>query len=166
MSSTLYCAVMLSQLETVDRTSHYFRVDYLDLGLDATVSWPGPDFKFKNSREYPVKIVTYCDNEAKTLTIEIWGTDVDGSYVELRHETSCIFDEEYTDVIVGYGVSAYRMVYDKDGNFLYQVQEPYGIYNFHDEDINWPEPTPEGDTSSGEGSGYEGGSPAAVVPEG
>ena len=80
----MYCAIMFAQLETVERTNHYFKVDYLDYGLDATVSWPSPDFKFKNSRDYPVKIVAYCNDEDKSLTIEIWGTDVDGSYVELR----------------------------------------------------------------------------------
>lgn len=142
VSSTLYCAAMLSQLETVERTSHYFPVDYLTWGLDATVSWPGPDFKFKNSREYPVKIVAYCDTEEKSITFEIWGTDVDGSYVELWHNMGCIYDDEYTDVIVGYGVNLYRSVYDKDGNHLYDVKEPYGVYNLHDEDINWPDPEP------------------------
>lgn len=169
VSSTLYCAVMLAQLETVERTSHYFPVNYLGWGLDATVSWGGPDYKFKNSREYPVKLVATCDNEGKSITIEVWGTDVDGSYVELWHKMGCIFDDEYTDVIVGYGVSLYRSVYDKDGNFLYTVQEPYGIYNLHEEDIKWPEPEPEPSPAPG---GDAGGTPdsgsgdaGVVVPE-
>ena len=29
-------------------------------------------------------------------------------------------------------------VYDAEGNFLYEVEEPYGIYYRHDEDIQWP----------------------------
>ena len=164
VSSTLYCAVMFAQLETVERLNHYFKVDYLDWGLDATVSWPGPDYKFRNNREYPIKISAVCDNEARTLTIQIIGTDVDGSYVELWHNMGCVYDNTYTDVIIGYGVSLHRSVYDKDGNFLYQVDEPYGIYYKHDEDIDWPEPEDTGDT------GYEGGldgagdNSAVVVP--
>lgn len=173
VSSTLYCAVMLSQLETVSRTSHYFPVDYLGWGLDATVSWPSPDYKFKNSRNYPVRLSAYCDNQGKTLTIEVWGTDEDGSYVELWHSMGVIYDDEYTDVVVGYGVSLYRSVYDKDGNFLYQVQEPYGIYNLHDEDIKWPEssqpdsPDYEGDSpinTPDPGGGDSGGSSGVIVP--
>lgn len=172
VSSTLYCAAMFAQLETVERTSHYFPVNYLGWGLDATVSWPGPDYKFKNNREYPVKIVTYVDTAEKSVTVEIWGTDVDGSYVELQHSMGVIYDDEYTDVIVGYGVSLTRYVYDKDGNLINQVKEPYGIYNLHEEDIKWPEPEPEpspepspeptpptGETGgSGESGGETGGS--------
>lgn len=138
VSSTLYCATMYAQLETVERTNHYFKVDYLDYGLDATVSWPGPDFKFKNCRDYPIKIVAICDNEEKSLTIEIWGTDVDGSYVTLRSSKLVVYDSVYVNTAVGYGVSAYRTVYDAEGNFLYEIEEPYGIYYRHDEDIQWP----------------------------
>lgn len=138
VSSTLYCATMYAQLETVERTNHYFKVDYLDYGLDATVSWPKPDFKFKNCRDYPIKIVATCDNEEKALTIEIWGTDVDGSYVTLRSSKLVVYDSVYVNTAVGYGVSAYRTVYDAEGNFLYEVEEPYGIYYRHDEDIQWP----------------------------
>lgn len=138
VSSTLYCATMYAQLETVERTNHYFKVDYLDYGLDATVSWPKPDFKFKNCRDYPIKIVAYCDNEEKALTIEIWGTDVDGTYVTLRSSKLVVYDGVYVNTAVGYGVSAYRTVYDAEGNFLYEVEEPYGIYYRHDEDIQWP----------------------------
>lgn len=138
VSSTLYCATMYAQLETVERTNHYFKVDYLDYGLDATVSWPKPDFKFKNCRDYPIKIVAYCDNEEKALTIEIWGTDVDGSYVTLRSSKLVVYDSVYVNTAVGYGVSAYRTVYDAEGNFLYEIEEPYGIYYRHDEDIQWP----------------------------
>ena len=149
VSSTLYCAIMYAQLETVERTNHYFKVDYLDYGLDATVSWPSPDFKFKNSRDYPVKIVAYCNDEDKSLTIEIWGTDVDGSYVELRSTKLVVYDSVYVNTAIGYGVSAYRTVYDAEGNFLYEVEEPYGVYYRHDEDIQWPPEKYAADAAAG-----------------
>ena len=150
VSSTLYCAIMFAQLETVERTNHYFKVDYLDYGLDATVSWPSPDFKFKNSRDYPVKIVAYCNDEDKSLTIEIWGTDVDGSYVEMRTTKLVVYDSVYVNTAVGYGVSAYRMVYDAEGNFLYEVEEPYGIYYRHDDEIQWPPEKYAADATAGQ----------------
>ena len=149
VSSTLYCAIMFAQLETVERTNHYFKVDYLDYGLDATVSWPSPDFKFKNSRDYPVRIVAYCNDEDKSLTIEIWGTDVDGSYVELRSTKLVVYDSVYVNTAVGYGVSTYRTVYDAEGNFLYEVEEPYGIYYRHDDEIQWPTEKYAADAAAG-----------------
>lgn len=138
VSSTLYCAQMYAQLKTSTRVNHYFKVDYLDYGMDATVSWKSPDYKFTNSREYPVKIVAYCDDENSALTIEIWGTDVDGSYVQLRHTATEVYDEEWTDTLIGYTVRGYRDIYDADGNWLNTVNEPGGVYYFHEEDIQWP----------------------------
>ncbi|MBR5094670.1 MAG: VanW family protein, partial [Oscillospiraceae bacterium] len=64
VSSTLYCATLYARMTTVSRTNHYFRVTYLPLGQDATVSWPEPDFQFRNDREYPVKIIAYCNNNS------------------------------------------------------------------------------------------------------
>ena len=137
VSSTLYCATLFANLETVSRTNHYFRVDYLPIAYDATVSWPTPDFKFRNNREYPIKIVAYTTDE-KDLTVEIHGTDVDGSYVELTNSSYVVYDTTYTSVIVGWGAKATRHVYDADGNLIATIDEPYGIYNKHADDIEWP----------------------------
>lgn len=138
VSSTLYCAQMFSQLKTTNRVNHYFKVDYLDYGLDATVSWKNPDYKFTNSREYPVKIVAFLDEENSALTVEIWGTDVDGSYVKVRHSSEPVYDEKWTNTLIGYTVRAYRDIYDANGNVINTVSEPGGVYYFHDEDIDWP----------------------------
>lgn len=149
VSSTLYSASMYAMLETVNRVNHYFKVGYMDWGMDATVSWPKPDFKFKNNRDYPVQIRAYCDNENETLTVEIWGTNLDGKYVkEITHSRLCVYDDAYPgEVVIGFGVSAYRKVYDADDNFLYEIEEPYGIYYKHKEDIVYPDP-PSGDGSA------------------
>lgn len=139
VSSTLYCASMLAQMETVERTCHYFMVDYLSPGLDATVSWPNTDFKFKNCREYPIKIVSICDTEAKTITVEFWGTDTDGTYVELTYSVGTWYDETYPTVAIGKLAGSYRIIYDKDGNMIDQIAESYSAYHFHPEEIQWPE---------------------------
>ena len=139
VSSTLYCAEVLANLETVSRTNHYFRVDYLPIGFDATVSWPGPDFVFRNNRDFPVKIVAYADPTERYVTIEIWGTNVDGTHVEMRNNgTYVVFDTVYTETAIGTASTTYRDLYDAEGNLIATTQERYSTYNKHPEDIDWP----------------------------
>ncbi|MBE7039538.1 MAG: hypothetical protein E7398_02280 [Ruminococcaceae bacterium] len=57
VSSTLFNAVVLSDLKIVYRTSHSLPVSYVPLGRDATVSYGSIDFKFSNDTKSPVKIV-------------------------------------------------------------------------------------------------------------
>ncbi|MFR6425641.1 MAG: VanW family protein [Oscillospiraceae bacterium] len=102
VSSTLYYCAMVSNLKINTRTCHYFPVAYIEPGMDATVSWGGPEFKFTNSREYPIEIKAYV--EKNSITVEIWGTDVDGSYVKMSYTAN------------GLRATTYRTVYDKDGN--------------------------------------------------
>ena len=138
VSSTLYCAMLYANLKTVERNSHYFPVGYLPWGQDATVSWPDVDFRFRNDREYPVKIVAWASDEDGMLTVEIWGTALEPTRVDIRYSLSDIFDEEYTDVVVGWYVTTVRNVYDGEGNYLYTTSEPDSVYHKHAEDIEWP----------------------------
>lgn len=71
VSSTLYNAVLLANLEIVERHNHGFNPGYVPASRDATVSWGGPDFKFKNNRTYPVKIV--CSGTGGTINFKIFG---------------------------------------------------------------------------------------------
>ena len=83
VSSTLYNSVLLANLEIVERYNHGFNPGYVPAGRDATVSWGGPDFKFKNSREYPVKIV--ANVSGGTISIQIFGLKSDDEYeVEIQ----------------------------------------------------------------------------------
>jgi len=70
-SSTLFNAIDLAGLEVVTRTNHSKQVGYVPKGRDATVSWGGPDFKFKNPRSYPVLIKTVMDKQNGSLTVEV-----------------------------------------------------------------------------------------------
>ena len=82
VSSTLYNTVLKANLEITNRVNHTFTVGYVPIGLDATVSWGSPDFKFKNNRRYPIKIVATTSN--KRLTISVFGLKEDVEYeVEL-----------------------------------------------------------------------------------
>ena len=71
VSSTLYNAVLLANLEIVERHNHGFNPGYVPASRDATVSWGGPDFKFKNDRTYPVKII--CSGTGGTINFKIFG---------------------------------------------------------------------------------------------
>ena len=68
-SSTLYNAVLLANLEIVDRSNHQFLTSYVPAGRDATVAWGAIDFQFKNTREYPIKIEASVENGVCTMSI-------------------------------------------------------------------------------------------------
>ena len=159
VSSTLYYATMCANLQTLERTCHTFIVTYLPRGLDATVSWPGPDFKFKNDRDYPIKIMAWTEQENKSLTIEIWGSNIDGTYVEPKSSWWAVYDKTYPDVQIGWGAFSMRYLYDKDGNLIEKIDEFNSLYDLHDYEIKWPEGvTPPGEGETGSETGGDSGS--------
>ena len=130
VSSTLYYCAMVSNLKINTRTCHYFPVAYIEPGMDATVSWGGPEFKFTNNRDYPIEIKAYVQNGS--VTVEIWGTDVDGSYVKMSYTSE------------GLRATTYRTVYDKDGKQISHTLEANSTYHSHD---TAPKPTPTPSTA-------------------
>ncbi|WP_081108802.1 VanW family protein [Peribacillus simplex] len=56
VSSTLFNAIDNAGLQTTQRYSHTRSVPYVPSGRDATVSWYGPDFSFKNKYNQPILI--------------------------------------------------------------------------------------------------------------
>ncbi len=69
ISSTLYNTVLMSDLEIVERRNHQFVTSYLPAGRDATVVYGMTDFKFKNTRQYPIRIVASAQNGIATVSI-------------------------------------------------------------------------------------------------
>lgn len=78
VSSTLYNAVLLANLEVVERRNHRYAVSYVPLGQDATVAYGSIDFRFKNNRKFPIKIVSYTNNGK--LSVSIMGIKEDTEY--------------------------------------------------------------------------------------
>lgn len=101
VSSTLYNAVLYANLEITERTNHGYKPSYVDPGLDATVSWGGPDFKFTNNRDYPIRIV--CDTSNKILNIYIYGLRRDTDY-------KVVLDAQYVSTVY------FKTVYQKDSS--------------------------------------------------
>lgn len=56
VSSTLFNAVDRAGVKVLERYSHSKKVPYVPPGRDATVSWYGPDFTFKNRYSSPLLI--------------------------------------------------------------------------------------------------------------
>lgn len=69
ISSTLYNTVLMSNLEIVERRNHQFVTSYLPAGRDATVVYGVIDFKFKNTRQYPVRLVATAKNGIATVSM-------------------------------------------------------------------------------------------------
>ena len=71
VSSTLYNAALLSNLDIVERNNHSFVTSYLPAGRDATVVYGVKDLRFVNSRSYPIKI--QGEMEAGIIRFTIYG---------------------------------------------------------------------------------------------
>ena len=93
ISSTLYDAVVMANLNVTTRRNHQFVTSYVPAGKDATVVWGSQDFKFVNSRKYPVRIVATV--EGGVATVQIWGIKEEVEY-DISIETKKVATIEYT----------------------------------------------------------------------
>ena len=70
VSTTLYNAVLLSELEVTERHNHSMIVSYVDPSMDAAIAESaGKDFKFKNNSNYPIYIEGTTANKKISFTI-------------------------------------------------------------------------------------------------
>lgn len=93
ISSTLYDAVVMANLKITTRRNHQFVTSYLPAGKDATVVWGSQDFKFVNSRKYPIRITATVQNGV--ATIQVWGIKEEVEY-DISIETKKIATIEPT----------------------------------------------------------------------
>ena len=135
VSSTLYYSVLLADLDVLSRINHGLVPSYIPYGLDATVSWGGPDFKFRNSTNFPIKIeAQVTDGYVK---IRILGTEERDYYVKMEYKITATQEPETEyqdfphdndkgykdgDVIqegtTGYTVKTYKLKYNRKTNEL------------------------------------------------
>lgn len=78
ISSTLYDAVVYANLEIEERYNHAFLTSYVGAGKDATVVYGSLDFKFKNTRKYPIMIKASA--KSGIARIEIYGMKEETEY--------------------------------------------------------------------------------------
>ncbi len=194
VSSTIYYAVLHSTLEIVERHDHQFAVSYLDPGMDATVYYGSLDFRFKNSTNYPMKVVTrsYDSKGSRYLEVQLYGTNEDGRYAK---PASSVFDkvapgtayqpdpnvargtlvldrEQYA--YTGMKARTYRTIYEADGTVVekqdlgvssYKMRPNTYFYNPADGDPStWVNGKPPAPPSTGPGT-TEPTDPGTAQPE-
>ena len=141
-SSTLYLACLRGNLEITERYAHRYIPAYIAPGMDATVSWGGPDYKFTNDTSYPIKIVTSYENGY--LTVKLLGTNVTGVTAKMTNEklSTTNFEVVYEDdptlapgtetvkttPYTGSKWKTYRHLYDKDGKLISSAYEATSDY--------------------------------------
>ena len=141
-SSTLYLACLRGNLEITERHAHRYIPAYIAAGMDATVSWGGPDYQFTNDTDYPIKIVTsYADGY---LTVKLLGTNVTGITAKMTNEklSTTDFQVVYEDdptlapgteqvkttPYTGSKWKTYRHLYDANGNLISSTYEDTSDY--------------------------------------
>ena len=99
ITTTLYNAVVYANLDIVERSNHQFVPSYAGPSRDATVVYGAIDFKFKNNRDYPIKIT--CSVSGGIANFKIWGLKSNNDYeVQISSRTTgktstAIYSEAY-----------------------------------------------------------------------
>ena len=145
VSTTLYNALLQigSRIHIVRRFHHSIPGSYIDMGLDATVSYGGPDLVWRNEGETPMLLFAYADMSRRAVYAIIYGTPNENgvSYRVYSETVETIEPDEtirvpepmwptgYSKMVVsprtGYNVDVYRQMIDADGN---DVGEPEFLY--------------------------------------
>ncbi|MGJ6962230.1 VanW family protein [Streptosporangium sp. G11] len=83
--TTMYNAVFFGGLEDVQHVAHEFYISRYPAGRESTVSWPEPDFRWKNDSPYGVLVKTSFNDSG--VTVGFWSTK--------RYEIESISSERY-----------------------------------------------------------------------
>lgn len=101
VSTTLYNAVLLSELEVTERHNHSMIVTYVDPSADAAIAESsGKDFKFVNNTEAPIYIEGITTDD-KQISFTIYGVETRQSNRQVSYESEVI-SKTYPDSEVIY----------------------------------------------------------------
>ncbi|MBP5198303.1 MAG: VanW family protein [Lachnospiraceae bacterium] len=144
VSTTLYNAVLLSELEVTERHNHSMIVTYVSPSSDAAIAESsGKDFKFVNSSDYPIYIEGYVSN--KHITFNVYGKETRPSSHEVKYESEVLeriepqSDNIYADAghplgyvvsesaHIGYKARLWKVVYE-DGKEVSREQVNSSTY--------------------------------------
>ena len=150
VSSTIYYCCLIADLEIVNRLPHSYVSSYMPLGMDATVSWGGPEFTFRNNTNYPIRIETWVADGY--VHCKLVGTDEKPYYVEMEYKVLAYYSydsvtevyppdnaEGYVDGEViqtpyqGCSVQTYKLKYDKvTKELISREEDQYSKYKKRD----------------------------------
>lgn len=86
----------MADLDVTVRRNHQFVTSYVKAGADATVVWGSQDFKFKNTRKYPIKITITVSGGVATA--KIWGVKEEVEYditIETKKTATIPYTTQY-----------------------------------------------------------------------
>lgn len=109
ISTTLYNAAVQADLKITSRRNHMFTTSYVPAGKDATVAWGSTDFKFKNTRDYPIKIESMVNNGI--AKVRIYGLKTEKEY-DINIETNTVKSTSKNLIVDSY------KVYRKNGEII------------------------------------------------
>lgn len=117
IATTLYNAVVYADLEIVERENHQFVPSYVGAGRDATVVYGAIDFKFKNNRDYPIKII--CSVGGGVANFQILGLRTDNDreieiYSRITSQTANSTNSETYKIIKKDGEVVDRVLLSRD----------------------------------------------------
>ena len=119
VSSTLYNAILKSNLVITERRNHSKIISYVPMGQDAMISYGVSDLKFKNNFDYPILIEAIVQN--KEITFNIFSNEEDR---EPRYEIKNEIAKEIKpkkEIIYDYGLKEGRIIIEQNGKSGYIV---------------------------------------------
>ncbi|MBQ8591803.1 MAG: VanW family protein [Lachnospiraceae bacterium] len=89
VSTTLYNAVLLAELDVTERHNHSMIVTYVDPSADAAIAESsGKDFRFVNNTEYPIYIEGITEN--RNITFTIYGVETRNADRTVTYESETL----------------------------------------------------------------------------
>ena len=85
ISTTVYNAVIMAELEIVERFPHSMTVGYVPLGRDAAIADNYKDFQFRNNTDTPIYLEAYAANNK--LVINLYGKEIHDPGRTVEYET-------------------------------------------------------------------------------
>jgi len=80
VSSSVYNAAILAELDIIVRKAHSWPSGYIEKGMDATISTGGPDLVLSNPFDMPIYLAVYVEEEEFKVTVEVYGPPLTHGY--------------------------------------------------------------------------------------
>ena len=149
VASTLYYCTLHLNLEQVHREPHQYVVTYVPMGMDATVYWGHIDYQFKNTLDFPIRILADTENGHVNVTFQ--GSKKLDYSVNMESVTLAVYPWEEVEELdetkepgyrqvditpyTGYKVVTYKTVLDANGEELSREQEAVSSYSKRDQKV-------------------------------
>ncbi len=101
VSTTLYNAALMADLEITERMHHSWPLGYVEIGRDATISTGGPDLCFRNTTGARLFLRAFTNEAEKTVTVRLYGRPLaDGVTIRITSKKTGTLEDLGTEVTV------------------------------------------------------------------